>query len=98
MVSPAVKVPAPVGRSPLHSALPCAGIVASWLGISRSVLGLGQPWRAFHRRWRLLMINVRPWRRTTVDPGLPFNDLSDVLTFIVSSSFSLLAPRRPFST
>jgi hypothetical protein len=39
------------------------------------------------------MINVRPWRRTTVDPGLPFNDLSDVLTFIVSSSFSLLDAR-----
>jgi hypothetical protein len=42
------------------------------------------------------MINVRPWRRTTVDPGLPFNDLSDVLTFIVSPpsrSFSLLDAR-----
>jgi hypothetical protein len=34
----------------------------------------------------LFTITVRPWRRTTVDPGFFFNDLSEVLTFIVSSS------------
>src|ERR1700731_356461 len=35
MVSPAVKVPVPVGTSPRHSALPFAGIVAS-LWVARS--------------------------------------------------------------
>jgi len=35
------------------------------------------------------MISVRPWRRTTLDPGLSFNDRSEVLTFIVPSSFDV---------
>src|SRR6185312_10273915 len=34
IVSPAVKVPAPVGRSPFHSALPLAGMSPSILGMS----------------------------------------------------------------
>jgi hypothetical protein len=31
-------------------------------------------------------MNVRPWRWTTIDPSWRFNDLSEFLTFIASSS------------
>ena len=44
------------------------------------------PWRAFHRGWRLFTMNVRPPRRTTLEPAFCFNDRSEFLTFIASSS------------
>jgi hypothetical protein len=44
-----------------------------------------QPWRAFHRGCFLLTTNVRPLRRTTTEPAFCFKDLSELLTFIISS-------------
>src|SRR5207237_8599091 len=54
-----------------------------------------QPWRAFHRGWRLLTTNVCPRRRTTVDPGWVFNDFSELRTFICSSSPDPYGERLP---
>src|ERR1700729_1490900 len=43
IVSPAVKVPAPVGRSPFHSALPLAGMSPSILGMSLELSTHAEP-------------------------------------------------------
>jgi hypothetical protein len=47
-----------------------------------------QPWRVFQRGLRGLMTNVRPRRRTRIDPSFFFNDFNEFLTFMAFSPFS----------
>jgi hypothetical protein len=42
-----------------------------------------QPWRAFWRGSFLFTTNVRPRRRTTIEPGRTFSRRSEFLTFMM---------------
>src|SRR5260370_27207846 len=72
MVSPAVNVPVPVGTSPLHSAVPFAGMVASSLGVVLGCLTVQlsrerrcserrRPRPVLRLRFVRLRLPTRPW-------------------------------------
>jgi hypothetical protein len=52
---------------------------------SPTTMPAGQPCRAFWRGSFLFTTNVRPRRRTTIEPGRAFSPRSEFLTFIVRS-------------